>query len=129
GGGGGGPAPCGFLRVPGARLDRAVHEPGGSPGVPGDEQQVRAPAVGRDVGTEVEHPLVVVGGCLVVAELQRRVAEQAVGAGVSGVELERAPCPFDRLLEIVPGAVDPSETYGGGDVGGVECPGSLEREL
>src|SRR5262249_19173578 len=81
-----------------------------------------------DVRTEVEHLLVVLGGRLVVAELQRRVAEQAVGARIPGVERKDAPRPLDRLLELMSGAVDLAETQGGGDVGGVERTSSLERQ-
>ncbi len=123
------PAPRGVLRVRGAGVDRLAHEPRGAPYVTGDEQQMRGPAVGRNVRAQVEHPLIVLGGQVVFAELQRRVAEQAVRGGVRRCQRQGFPGRLDRLLELVPRALDPRQTDERIDVGRVERPRPLERLL
>jgi hypothetical protein len=78
------PAPRGVLRVRRAGVDRLAHEPRGAPRVARDEQQVGGPAVSRDIRPQIKHPLIVLGGEIVLAQLQRRVAEQAVGGRARG---------------------------------------------
>lgn len=98
------------------------------PAVTARQEQLRRTAVGRLIGPQVEHLLVVPLGGLEVARGEGRVAEQTVGPRLPGVQRERPGGERAAAREVVEVAAHPGATDQRADAVGVACQG-LEIDL
>ena len=102
-----GAAPARAFGVRPAGINGFNHERDPASNIPGQPQKMPASAVGRQIGPEIEHSLVVRVGGRVVADLLVGVSEEAVGVLGVWVERQRLPGPGFAPFELVPVACDP----------------------
>ena len=97
------------------RLARQAEQSGRAGQVTLELAGVGGPGVGGDPGSDVEHPLEGLEGFRVPTQLEERVAEDAEGRRVPGIDRLGAAGPPEAVGEAVPGVGEPSPS-GQGEV-------------